>query len=111
MTLNVKEFTECIQELEVFDHFYTGPLFTWSNHQGETFLAKKLDRVLINANWLITFPHSKVDFLTPEVSDHCLAFVQVDQAPYSPPKPFKFFNFWTKHHEFHKLLKIHGWSL
>ena len=75
MTLNVKEFTECIQELEVFYHSYTWPLFTWSNHQGDTFLAKKLDRVLINANWLIAFPHSKMDFLTPEVFYHCPTFV------------------------------------
>ena len=46
------------------------------------------------------FSYSTVDFLSPEVSDHCPTFVQMDQAPYSPLKPFKIFNFWTKLHVF-----------
>ena len=45
MNLNNKEFKECMQTLAVFDHAFTGPLLTWSNHQEEAFLARKLDRV------------------------------------------------------------------
>ena len=37
---NIKEFQDCLQELAVFDHAFFGPMFTWSNHQDETFVAK-----------------------------------------------------------------------
>ena len=46
---DAKEFCECIQKLAVFDHVYNGPLHTWSNRQRDGYVAKKLDRALINA--------------------------------------------------------------
>ena len=96
----MRDFMDSRESLSVFDHAYTGPLMTWSNHQSEGFLARKLDRVLINDNWLSCFPSSSVEFLPPEVSDHCPGFVQLHQESSSSPKPFKFFNYWTKHARF-----------
>ena len=93
MNSDIKDFVESMQLLEMQDHAYNGPLFTWSNHQDSTFLAKKLDRVLINDSWLSLFPHSRVEFLPPELSDHCPALIQLDSPYCSTPKPFKFFNF------------------
>ena len=81
------------ETLSMFDHAFTGPFMTWSNHQSGGFLARKLDRVLINDNWLSCFPDSSVEFLPPEVFDHCPGFVQLHQESRSPPKPFKFFNY------------------
>ena len=52
---DMKEFKDVVQKVAVFDHPFTGPLFTWSNHQGEGFLARKLDRVLINDKWFFFF--------------------------------------------------------
>ena len=31
MTMETKEFNECLQQLEVLDHAYNGPIYTWSN--------------------------------------------------------------------------------
>ena len=67
-------------------------------------MARKLDRVLINDNWMQDFVHSTVEFISPGISDHCPALVQVQQEGYSPPKPFKVFNFWTKHPEFLRIV-------
>ena len=97
VTSDIREFTECTLQLSVFDHAYTGPNFTWSNRQQDGFLARKLDRVLINDNWLTSFPHSTVEFLSPEESDYCAAMMQLHTVSNSPPKPFKVFNYWTKH--------------
>ena len=100
--VNMKEFMDTVNDLAVFDHAFIGPLFTWSNHQDDTFLARKLDRVLINDDWHIIHAHSTVEFLTPEVLDHCPAFIKLENEQYSYPKPFRFFNYWVKHQEFQK---------
>ena len=99
-TSDMRDFMESKVKISVFDHAFSGPLFTWSNHQLDGFLARKLDRVLINGNWLPCFAQSQVEFLPPEISDHCPALIQLQQDNYSPPKPFKFFNYWTKHGKF-----------
>ena len=92
-------------KISVFDHAFSSPLFTWSNRQLDGFLARKLDRVLINGNWLPCFAQSQVEFLPPEISDHCPALIQLQQDNYSPPKPFKFFNYWTKHGKFLEIVE------
>ena len=110
LTSKAKEFSECIQQNAIFDHAYTGPLFTWSNRQEEGFVAKKLDRALINAQWLLSFPSSKVEFLPPAASDHCLIIVQLSHQSFSPPRPFKFFNYWARHSDFLQTVKD-SWEL
>ena len=60
---------------------------------------------MINDNWLLQFTYSMVEFLAPEVSDHCPAFIQLQQENASPPKPFRFFNFWTKHSRFLEIVE------
>ena len=68
-------------------------------------MAKKLDRVLINDLWSSWFAHLLVEFLSPEVSDHCPSLIKLQQDTFSPPKPFKFFNFWSQHHEFLQIVE------
>ena len=102
---DIKEFTECLLNLSLQDHAFTGPLFTSTNRQGEGFLAKKLDRVLINDHWLLAYTQSTVEFLFPGESDHCPAYIKISQDFYSPLKPFKFFNFWTKHPDFLRVVE------
>ncbi|XVF83646.1 hypothetical protein PTKIN_Ptkin16aG0506600 [Pterospermum kingtungense] len=73
------EFNDCLNSLSVFDHAYTGPLFTWSNHQDDGYLARKLDRALINGIWNTVFPQSIVEFLAPNPSDHSPILVKLKQ--------------------------------
>lgn len=35
---------------------YIGPLFTWMNNQYENSIGKKLDRALVNGNWIADHP-------------------------------------------------------
>ena len=97
---DIKDFKECVSNLSVTSHAFTRPQFTWSNHQRGGFLARKLDRVLVNDVWFIVFSHSLVEFLAPADSDHCLSLVQLFVKSDSLPKPFKIFNYWTRHLEF-----------
>ncbi|XVE67825.1 hypothetical protein DITRI_Ditri09bG0019600 [Diplodiscus trichospermus] len=95
-----KDFLDCIQKLSISDHVFSGPFYTWSNHQTENFLARKLDKVLVNDLWIISFTHFKVEFLPLGDSDRCPSFIQLNKGSHSPPKPFKFFNFWARHPQF-----------
>ncbi|KAE8662818.1 hypothetical protein F3Y22_tig00113124pilonHSYRG00138 [Hibiscus syriacus] len=98
LTPDMKYFHVFTQELALHDHPFFGPKFTWSNKQQELFLARKLDRVLVNPRWDSAFPNSFVEFLAAGVSDHCMAVIWLSKyPPTSRPKPFKFFNFWTAH--------------
>ncbi|PPD71406.1 hypothetical protein GOBAR_DD31697 [Gossypium barbadense] len=40
---DIEEFLKCINGLELQDHSYFGPTYTWSNLQKESYLARKLD--------------------------------------------------------------------
>ena len=105
ITSDMKDFIEARRTISVFDHAYSGPLFTWSNKQQESFLARKLDRALVNGGWIAKYTHSTVDIVAPEISDHCPVVIGFHKDVKDPPKPFKFFNFWTKHPRFMKIVQ------
>ncbi|XP_039016066.1 uncharacterized protein LOC120146591 [Hibiscus syriacus] len=72
---DMSDFQETLSDLELFNHPYVGPSFTWSNKQKNAFLARKLDRVLVNQTWSSSFHSSHVEFLAPGISDYCLALL------------------------------------
>ncbi|KAE8654001.1 COP9 signalosome complex subunit 4-like [Hibiscus syriacus] len=70
-TTDMLDFQEVVHNLSLQDHHFFGPTFTWSNKQKNTFLAR---------NWI------------------SMALVWTSkETQTNRPKPFKFFNFWTKH--------------
>ncbi|KAE8701841.1 hypothetical protein F3Y22_tig00110505pilonHSYRG00328 [Hibiscus syriacus] len=98
---DIHDFQSCVEDLCLFDHLFTHPLFTWLNKQQVSYLAHKLDRVLVNSNWIGAFPDSVVEFQALGDLDHCPALVWLHkEALVARPKPFKFFNFWMLHLEF-----------
>ncbi|TYH42117.1 hypothetical protein ES332_D11G041400v1 [Gossypium tomentosum] len=97
---DIKDFRDCVGELDVHDHPYNGPFFTWSNHQEDNPLARRLDPALVCSTWHLFFPRSMVEFVSPHVSDHCPILINLDRLEFSPPKPLKFFICWTKHPNF-----------
>ncbi|XP_038999841.1 uncharacterized protein LOC120125471 [Hibiscus syriacus] len=103
---DISEFQNCVEGLGLSDHSYIDPLFTWSNKQHDSFLARKLDRVLTTSGWYESFTDSEVEFLAPGDLDHFPAFVWLHKhAPTARPKSFKFFNFWALHPRFLQTVK------
>jgi hypothetical protein len=105
-----REFASCLRNIEVDDLPFSGCFHTWSNKQaGNCFVAKKLDRVLVNFEWLQKFGNTSVDFLEGGVSGHSLAMIAIGKFISCGPKPFKFFNFWTEHKSFLDWVR-EGWN-
>ncbi|XP_039038081.1 uncharacterized protein LOC120175552 [Hibiscus syriacus] len=103
---DMKEFQDCLEELDLMDHPFLGPTFTWSNRQEGSFLARKLDRVLVNPKWLLDYPDSFVEFKAQGVSDHCLGVLWTHKGALAKkPRPFKFFNCWVSHEKFLSIVK------
>jgi hypothetical protein len=105
-----QEFGECLNNLEVVDLKFSGSFFTWNNKsEGADFVARKLDRVMVNEEWLIKFGGTKVDFPSGGVSDHSPAIITVGTVMSFGPKPFKFCNFWLENTDFQDWLTA-GWG-
>lgn len=104
------EFGECLQDLEVFDLTFSGCFFTWTNKsEGDRFVARKLDRVLVNYDWLCNFGQTSVDFPTSGLLDRSPALISIGTLRSFGPKPFKFYNFWMEHKDFMDWIR-EGWS-
>lgn len=72
------DFKSCIDQIELRDLRYHDNKFSWFNKQPNNPIAKKLDRAIINENWLSFYPISLAKFLAPEISNHTLCCIALD---------------------------------
>ncbi|KAK3204578.1 hypothetical protein Dsin_018624 [Dipteronia sinensis] len=109
-----EEFNDCLQSSELVDLRFSGFLHTWCNKRSNGCISKKLDRVLVNNDWLAKFQNSEVIFLPPSISDHCPSVVKLGLQGIKKNCPFKIFNFLTARSEFLPLVEkcwqeqVHG---
>lgn len=74
---------------------YIGRKFTWENRQeGHMLIKEKLDRAIINNEWLMMFQQATIKHLNMEASDHCPILLQTDKTPSFQQRPFRFFKAW-----------------
>lgn len=101
LTAPMIELRDFFLDLEVQDLQYQGNSHTWTNKSPENPVTKKLDRALVNSQWINSFPNSVATFLPHEFSDHSPCLVNLAcPLPSSGTKPFKFFNHLTSHPNF-----------
>ncbi|KAK2653179.1 hypothetical protein Ddye_013035 [Dipteronia dyeriana] len=110
----MEEFNDYLQASELDDLCFSGFLHTWCNKRSNSCISKKLDRVLVNNDWLVKFENSEAIFLPPTISDHCPSAVKLGLQGIKKNHPFKFFNFLTDRADFLQLVErcwqeqVHG---
>ncbi|KAH7863070.1 hypothetical protein Vadar_012922 [Vaccinium darrowii] len=99
------EFRQCLLATNMEEMITRGFWFTWTNCRGGGGTnMSRIDRVLVNNSWLDVFPDTEALAHAPGISDHCSLLVTVlKEVAYR--RPFRFFNFWMKHHQFKVLVR------
>lgn len=90
----------CLNMANLCDLSFRGYHYTWWNKQEANPITKKLDRIFVNDNWLLTFLLSFGEFKDPEFSDHCPSCVSLGIHQQGKRKPFKFANFLLHNKDF-----------
>lgn len=87
----LRDFNACIDRCCLLDMKSIGSRFSWCNQQqGAKRILARLDRSLINEDWMQSFPASVVEYLNPSISDHSPMLIQTEDAVSGGPKPFEF---------------------
>ncbi|CAN1272874.1 Transposon TX1 uncharacterized 149 kDa protein [Linum perenne] len=91
--------------LHLIDIGFTGPEFTWSNrHQDASVIDERLDRFLLNDQWLELFPDSSVVHLDPRYSDHSPILLRTQPPSPNSKKLFRFDCRWVDNPEVSNLI-------
>ncbi|KAL0348042.1 UNVERIFIED_CONTAM: hypothetical protein Sangu_1032000 [Sesamum angustifolium] len=97
----LKDFADCCLALGLHDAQTTGCYYTWYSNSDSNPVWCKLDRVLLNNDWLEAGFHCTAHFNPPGcLSDHSPGIVSIFDNPAPKPKPFRFFNMWADHPDF-----------
>lgn len=102
----IKDFTDCIHDLDLAVIPSTGFKYTWSNRrEGENRTYTKIDHMLCNEQWKNLIPHFQLAYEAPLSSDHSPGILSIQLNHRHGPKPFKFMKGWMRHPTFHSILR------
>ncbi|GJV32164.1 hypothetical protein Tco_1392564 [Tanacetum coccineum] len=109
--ISMRDFKECVDEIEVADIQRAGLKFTWSQKpKGTDGVLKKLDRVLTNLEFNEMFQGAHAIFQPYRMSDHAPAVLKIPWMIMTKPKPFKFTNILVKIQDLRRLSRVAGIS-
>ncbi|XP_070045868.1 uncharacterized protein [Nicotiana tomentosiformis] len=101
----VKDFRELLDDTSMAELKIVGRKFTWTNNH----IYSRIDRALVNAEWLLKFPQLNIQIMDPHFSDHSPLCLNVEVKSKMKPIPFRFFNYVAEHKEFLTVVKV-GWA-
>ncbi|PWA97782.1 RNA-directed DNA polymerase, eukaryota, Reverse transcriptase zinc-binding domain protein [Artemisia annua] len=102
----MREFKECVEEIEVFDVNRSGPQFTWNQKpRGMDGKLKKIDRIMANLACTDGFVGVHAIFQPYRISDHSPAILTIPASHKFTPRPFKFYNILVQNSQFKRKVK------
>ncbi|XP_004297985.1 PREDICTED: uncharacterized protein LOC101309247 [Fragaria vesca subsp. vesca] len=85
-----------INSNNLLDVGFSGPAFTWTRKAfGRIILQERLDRALVSAEWLVSWPNSSVTHLVRVGSDHCPILFSLGLKENRIGPGFKFESYWV----------------
>ncbi|XP_074315308.1 uncharacterized protein LOC141651499 [Silene latifolia] len=97
----MEDFQACVDQCSLLDSPSTGSFYTWNNKQDPaTRVYSRLDRVLVNQEWLLARPDAYANFFNEGYFDHSPCIIHDAATSFTGRKSFKFFNMWSKVPEF-----------
>ncbi|KAJ9536614.1 hypothetical protein OSB04_un000215 [Centaurea solstitialis] len=95
---DMEEFSLCLEDVDLFDCRYGGTQYTWMQKpNGFGGIMRKLDRILLNSEFLSTFGDAEAYFHTRGISDHSPGVISFKGGRVPKHGGFKFDNFLTNH--------------
>ncbi|XP_074315556.1 uncharacterized protein LOC141651756 [Silene latifolia] len=102
----IAAFRECVDYCGLQDLTGKGAFFTWNNKQSPSVRGfSRIDRFLINDDWMAKYPDAYVHFLPEGLFDHnpSVCFRRQDRVHRKPP--FKYFNMWSMDDHFAEVVQ------
>lgn len=92
----IKEFKKCMEECSMQGMISSGAFYTWSNKQpGANRVMSRIDRVLVNFEWMTKLPASEAHYMQPGLFDHSPGIISWEGGGQKVKKSFKYFNMWS----------------
>ncbi|XP_074291104.1 uncharacterized protein LOC141617871 [Silene latifolia] len=92
----IRDFRQCVEYCEVTDIVAHGYFFTWNDKQDpSTRVFSRIDRCLINIDWLQSFPDNSAFFMNEGTFDHCPCICYRSNEATTRKNSFKYFNMWS----------------
>lgn len=111
---DINKFDGFIRGSNLLDMPIQGRKFTYYKPDGTC--KSRLDRALVNNEWLEQWPSASLKGLLRSISDHCPILLGSTVRNWGP-KPFRFINAWTSHPQFKnfvestwKSYQVQGWG-
>ncbi|XP_074320087.1 uncharacterized protein LOC141656897 [Silene latifolia] len=104
------DFQQCVNECGVSDCSAIGSFYTWTNKQEPASrVFSRLDRMLVNDEWLKDNSLAYAHFYSEGVFDHTPCVVQAQFDKEKTRRAFKYYNMWSQALEFKDCVQ-HTWS-
>lgn len=84
----MKDFKECVNQCNLSKMSIVGRNFTWTNGH----IYSRIDKVLINNEWMISMPPEQVKVMDPLFSNHSPLSIDINEQKNSTKRSFRFYN-------------------
>ncbi|KAL8540253.1 hypothetical protein ACS0TY_001731 [Phlomoides rotata] len=98
-------FDDFIYNSNLVDMPLSGRTFTCYRPDGTC--KSKLDRILVNSEWIARWTNQTLKGHSRTLSDHCPIYMASERKNWGP-RPFRFINAWVKHPNFKEFLNLNG---
>ncbi|XP_070022733.1 uncharacterized protein [Nicotiana sylvestris] len=86
--METREFKQFLVDAKTDELKTVGRKYAWTNNH----VHNRIDRILVNAEWIQKWPNMEGMSMNPGFSDHCPLRVKFDTSSQVGGKPFKFLN-------------------